>query len=51
LHGIPTVVEAVVTRRACQPPAMALLVGVSGIDGSGKGFLAGPSSRPYSLAD
>jgi uridine kinase len=41
LHGIPAVVEAVVTWRECHPPAMALLVGLSGIDGSGKGFLAG----------
>jgi uridine kinase len=28
-------------RRACHPPALALLVGLSGIDGSGKGYLAG----------
>ena len=41
MHGVSTVVEAALTRRACHPPAMALLVGLSGIDGSGKGYLAG----------
>jgi uridine kinase len=41
LTDIPAVVEAVVARRACHPPTTALLVGLSGIDGSGKGYLAG----------
>ena len=39
--GVSTIVEAALSRRACHPPAMALLVGLSGIDGSGKGYLAG----------
>jgi uridine kinase len=40
VHGVSTIVEAALTRRACHPPTMALLVGLSGIDGSGKGYLA-----------
>src|SRR5437879_4153714 len=40
-RAVAAVVEAALTRRACHPPAMALLVGLSGIDGSGKGYLAG----------
>ena len=39
--GVSTIVEAAVTRRACHPRAMALLLGLSGIDGSGKGYVAG----------
>src|SRR5947208_6580373 len=40
-RAVAAVVDAILTRRACHPPAMALLVGLSGIDGSGKGYLAG----------
>jgi uridine kinase len=41
MQGISALVEAVRACRASLPPAVALLVGVSGIDGSGKGYLAG----------
>src|SRR5262249_38279083 len=41
VQALSAVVEAALTRRACQPPTAALLVGLSGIDGSGKGYLAG----------
>ena len=41
MKAVSAVVEAALTRRACHPPSMALLVGLSGIDGSGKGYLAG----------
>ena len=41
MQAIAPVVEAVLTRRGSHPPSMALLVGLSGIDGSGKGYLAG----------
>lgn len=33
-------IETIAARRATHPPALALLVGLSGIDGSGKGHLA-----------
>jgi uridine kinase len=39
--GVSTIVESALSRRACFPPTMALLVGLSGVDGSGKGYLAG----------
>jgi uridine kinase len=41
VQDVSAVVEAALTRRACHPPAISLLVGLSGIDGSGKGYLAG----------
>lgn len=41
MQAIAPVVEAVLTRRGSHPPSMALLLGLSGIDGSGKGYLAG----------
>ncbi len=41
MQAVSALVEAVLTRQACHPPALALLVGLSGIDGSGKGYLAG----------
>jgi uridine kinase len=37
---LPAVVEEIVARRANHPPESALLVGLSGIDGSGKGHVA-----------
>lgn len=37
---VAAVLDAVLARRASHPPAMALLVGLSGIDGSGKGYLS-----------
>jgi uridine kinase len=40
VQTIRAAVETILTRRACHPPAQALLVGLSGIDGSGKGYLA-----------
>ncbi len=40
MHEISTVVEETLIRRARHPPGMALLVGMSGIDGSGKGYIA-----------
>lgn len=40
MQAIAAVVEVALTRRASHPPAIALLVGLSGIDGSGKGYLA-----------
>jgi uridine kinase len=40
VQAAAAVVEAAFSRRACHPPALALLVGLSGIDGSGKGYLA-----------
>lgn len=39
--GVSTIVESTLSRRASLPPTMALLVGLSGVDGSGKGYLAG----------
>ena len=41
MRTVSAVVESALTRRACHPSSMALLVGLSGIDGSGKGYLAG----------
>jgi uridine kinase len=41
MQAVSAVVEVALTRRARHPSAMALLVGLSGIDGSGKGYLAG----------
>jgi uridine kinase len=38
--ALTDVVEAILNRRTTHPPTMALLVGLSGIDGSGKGYLA-----------
>jgi uridine kinase len=40
VHAVAPVVEAILSRRAGHPAARALLVGLSGIDGSGKGYLA-----------
>ncbi len=40
MEAVAALVEAILTRRAGHPSAMALLVGLSGIDGSGKGYLA-----------
>jgi uridine kinase len=40
VEAVTPVVEAIFTRRSSRPSGMALLVGLSGIDGSGKGFLA-----------
>ncbi len=40
LPDISAVVEAALARRTCQGTDMAVLVGLSGIDGSGKGYLA-----------
>jgi uridine kinase len=40
VQAVSAIIDAVVTRRAGYPPAMALLIGLSGIDGSGKGDLA-----------
>jgi uridine kinase len=40
MQAVDLVVEAALTRRQSHPQAMALLVGLSGIDGSGKGYLA-----------
>src|SRR5262245_61562431 len=40
MQRLTAVIEAALSRRACHPTAMALLVGLSGIDGSGKGYLA-----------
>src|SRR3954453_167061 len=39
--GLSTIVQEIAGRRARHPPGMALLVGLSGIDGSGKGYVAG----------
>ena len=41
MKTIAKVVETAFSRRASHPPSMALLVGLSGIDGCGKGYLAG----------
>jgi uridine kinase len=41
VQGVSAIVKAAVTRRASYPPASALLIGISGIDGSSKGYLAG----------
>ena len=41
MQAVSAVVESIINRRACHPHTMALLVGLSGIDGSGKGYLAG----------
>lgn len=38
--GVAGAVGRILTRRLSTPPERALLVGLSGIDGSGKGFLA-----------
>ncbi len=40
MEAVAAVVEAILARRAGHPSTMALLVGLSGIDGSGKGYLA-----------
>ena len=47
MQTIVNVVETI-TRRAAQPPAMAMLVGLSGIDGCGKGYLAGQLIAAFS---
>ena len=39
--GLSAIVQEIASRRARHPPGMALLVGLSGIDGSGKGYVAG----------
>src|SRR4051812_1160058 len=41
VNGLSAVVLEIAGRRARHPPGMAMLVGVSGIDGSGKGYVAG----------
>lgn len=41
MPDLSATVEELLARRASYPPARALLVGLSGIDGSGKGYLAG----------
>jgi uridine kinase len=41
MPAVYAIVEAALARRASHPPASALLVGLSGIDGSGKGYLVG----------
>lgn len=41
MQAVSAVVEAALARRASHPPASALLIGLSGIDGCGKGYLAG----------
>ena len=40
MDAVAAIIEATLARRACLPSSMALLVGLSGIDGSGKGYLA-----------
>jgi len=40
MQAVDLIVETALTRRQSRPQAMALLVGLSGIDGSGKGYLA-----------
>jgi uridine kinase len=40
VQAVDQLVEAALTRRQSHPQALALLVGLSGIDGSGKGYLA-----------
>jgi uridine kinase len=40
VQAVAAVVDVALTRRASHSPAAALLVGLSGIDGSGKGYLA-----------
>jgi len=40
VQTIANVVETALARRAALPPTMALLIGLSGIDGCGKGYLA-----------
>lgn len=45
VQTVTTVFEAVLARRQAHPPSLALLVGLSGIDGSGKGYLAGQLVR------
>lgn len=41
MQAVDTILDAVLTRRASHPAALAFLVGISGIDGCGKGYLAG----------
>ena len=41
MSGIDEVIRIILARRASIPESRSLLVGLSGIDGSGKGFLAG----------
>jgi uridine kinase len=41
LNGLSAIVQEIADRRERHPPGMALLVGLSGIDGSGKGYVAG----------
>jgi uridine kinase len=41
MQELEALVEAAVARRACHPVAKSLLIGISGIDGSGKGHLSG----------
>jgi uridine kinase len=40
VQAVDQLVAAALSRRQSHPPALALLVGLSGIDGSGKGYLA-----------
>ncbi|MBL8799182.1 MAG: uridine kinase [Planctomycetia bacterium] len=40
MQTIANVVETALARRAAHSPALALLIGLSGIDGCGKGYLA-----------
>jgi uridine kinase len=49
VQTVATVVEAILARRRAHPAFQALLVGLSGIDGSGKGYLADQFVR--ALAD
>ncbi len=48
MQTIAAVVDTALSRRANHPPAMALLVGLSGIDGCGKGYLAGQLVAAFS---
>lgn len=41
MEDVSAIAEVALARRASHPPASALLVGLSGIDGSGKGYLVG----------
>src|SRR5262245_37041489 len=38
---IQPIIDAAIARRASHPPSQALLAGLSGIDGCGKGYVAG----------
>ena len=41
MQAVATVTDAILTRLESHSPSTALLVGLSGIDGSGKGYIAG----------